>query len=81
MKVDQAVAVTIRFYSWNCTCFNRYLFGQKVDGNAFVMFGVMDGEKKITIDASLQKAEVRKIKQFTSWDQSHLSSPTDNLKH
>ncbi|XP_056128010.1 complement C3-like isoform X1 [Rhinichthys klamathensis goyatoka] len=37
----------------------KYLFGQKVEGNAFVMFGVMDGEKKTSIDTSLQKVEIR----------------------
>ncbi|KAF4097396.1 hypothetical protein G5714_021404 [Onychostoma macrolepis] len=33
----------------------KYVFGQKVDGNAFVVFGVMDGEKKTSIPTSLQK--------------------------
>ncbi|KAK7165647.1 hypothetical protein R3I93_005652 [Phoxinus phoxinus] len=37
----------------------KYLFGQKVEGNAFVMFGVMDGEKKTSIDSSLQKVQIR----------------------
>ncbi|KAK9981660.1 hypothetical protein ABG768_001184 [Culter alburnus] len=36
----------------------KYLFGQKVEGNAFVMFGVMDGEKKTSIPASLQKVQI-----------------------
>ncbi|XDV16081.1 hypothetical protein PO909_015938 [Leuciscus waleckii] len=36
-----------------------YLFGQKVEGNAFVMFGVMDGEKKTSIASSLQKVQIR----------------------
>ncbi|XP_073698367.1 complement C3-like [Garra rufa] len=36
----------------------KYLFGQKVDGNAFVVFGVMDGEKKTSIPASLQKVQI-----------------------
>ncbi len=55
--------------------FHSYLFGQKVDGNAFVVFGVMDGEKKTSIPASLQKVQVRDIKHLTSWDQYHFSSP------
>ncbi|XP_052401151.1 complement C3 [Carassius gibelio] len=38
----------------------KYLFGQKVDGNAFVVFGVMDGEKKISIPASLKKVQIIK---------------------
>ncbi|XP_048051365.1 complement C3-like [Megalobrama amblycephala] len=38
----------------------KYLFGQEVEGNAFVMFGVMDGEKKISIPASLQKVQIMK---------------------
>nr|WEM32064.1 complement component 3 [Mylopharyngodon piceus] len=38
----------------------KYLFGQKVEGNAFVMFGVMDGEKKTSIPASLQRVQVMK---------------------
>ncbi len=42
--------------------FYRYLFGQKLDGNAFVVFGVMNGEKKISIPTSLQKVQVRDIK-------------------
>ncbi|XDV16019.1 hypothetical protein PO909_015911 [Leuciscus waleckii] len=37
----------------------KYLFGQKVEGNAFVMFGVMDGEKKTSIPSSLQKVQIR----------------------
>ncbi|KTG41798.1 hypothetical protein cypCar_00049015 [Cyprinus carpio] len=41
-------------------CFYRYLFGQKVDGNAFVVFGVMKDEKKISIPASLQKVQIIK---------------------
>nr|QGH45421.1 complement system-related protein C3a.1-2 [Cyprinus carpio] len=36
----------------------KYLFGQKVDGNAFVVFGVMNGEKKISIPTSLQKVQI-----------------------
>ncbi|XP_059410824.1 complement C3-like [Carassius carassius] len=43
---DQSLTVDIE---------TKYLFGQKVDGNAFVVFGVMDGEKKISIPTSLQK--------------------------
>uniref|UniRef100_A0A8C1PZW7 Uncharacterized protein n=1 Tax=Cyprinus carpio TaxID=7962 RepID=A0A8C1PZW7_CYPCA len=39
----------------------KYLFGQKVDGNAFVVFGVMEDEKKTSIPASLQKVEVRDL--------------------
>ncbi|XP_067296777.1 complement C3-like [Pseudorasbora parva] len=38
----------------------NYLFGQKVEGNAFVVFGVMDGEKKTSIPTSLQKIQIRK---------------------
>uniref|UniRef100_A0A8C1Q4C6 Uncharacterized protein n=1 Tax=Cyprinus carpio TaxID=7962 RepID=A0A8C1Q4C6_CYPCA len=38
----------------------KYLFGQKVDGNAFVVFGVMEDEKKTSIPASLQKVEIIK---------------------
>ncbi|XP_073698017.1 complement C3-like [Garra rufa] len=38
----------------------KYLFGQNVDGNAFVVFGVMDGEKKTSIPASLQKVQIMK---------------------
>ncbi|KAK7161087.1 hypothetical protein R3I94_003922 [Phoxinus phoxinus] len=37
----------------------KYLFGQKVEGNAFVMFGVMDGEKKTSFASSLQKVQIR----------------------
>uniref|UniRef100_A0A8C1RL32 Uncharacterized protein n=1 Tax=Cyprinus carpio TaxID=7962 RepID=A0A8C1RL32_CYPCA len=36
---------------------SKYLFGQKVDGNAFVVFGVMEDEKKTSIPASLQKVQ------------------------
>ncbi|XP_067296786.1 complement C3-like [Pseudorasbora parva] len=38
----------------------NYLFGQKVEGNAFVVFGVMDGEKKTSITSSLQKVQITK---------------------
>ncbi|XDV16073.1 hypothetical protein PO909_015936, partial [Leuciscus waleckii] len=37
----------------------KYLFGQKVEGHAFVMFGVMDGERKTSIPSSLQRVQIR----------------------
>ncbi|XDV16028.1 hypothetical protein PO909_015916, partial [Leuciscus waleckii] len=37
----------------------KYLFGKKVEGHAFVEFGVMDGEKKISIPSSLQRVQIR----------------------
>ncbi|XP_067260267.1 complement C3-like [Chanodichthys erythropterus] len=36
----------------------KYLFGKNVEGNAFVVFGVMDGEKKTSIPASLQRVQI-----------------------
>nr|BAE45241.1 complement component C3-2 [Danio rerio] len=36
----------------------KYLFGKKMDGNAFVVFGVMDGAMKTSIVNSLQKVQV-----------------------
>ncbi|XP_050965348.1 complement C3 [Labeo rohita] len=36
----------------------KYLFGNKVKGTAFVVFGVMDNEKKISIAASLQRVKI-----------------------
>ncbi|KAL1281262.1 hypothetical protein QQF64_000065 [Cirrhinus molitorella] len=36
----------------------KYLFGNKVSGTAFVVFGVMDNDKKISIAASLQKVKI-----------------------
>lgn len=51
-----------------------------MDGNAIVVFGVIDGEKKTSIATSLQKVQVREIKQFTSWDQSLFSSTREQLK-
>ncbi|XP_026073836.1 complement C3-like [Carassius auratus] len=36
----------------------KYLFGNKVSGTAFVVFGVIDNEKKISIAASLQKVQI-----------------------
>ncbi|KAL1281211.1 hypothetical protein QQF64_000014 [Cirrhinus molitorella] len=38
----------------------KYLFGQKVEGNAFVMFGVIDSENKRSIPSSLQKVLITK---------------------
>ncbi|XP_067296794.1 complement C3-like [Pseudorasbora parva] len=38
----------------------NYLFGKKVEGNAYVVFGVMDGEKKTSITSSLQKVQITK---------------------
>ncbi|XP_056311798.1 complement C3-like isoform X2 [Danio aesculapii] len=38
----------------------KYLFGKQVEGNAFVMFGVMDGEMKTGITDSLQKIPIVK---------------------
>lgn len=51
-------------YSRNCICFRRYLFGKKMDGNAFVVFGVMDGVVKTSIVNSLKKVPVRYIKYY-----------------
>ncbi|XP_052459493.1 complement C3-like [Carassius gibelio] len=36
----------------------KYLFGNKVSGTAFVVFGVIDNEKKISIAASLQRVQI-----------------------
>ncbi|XDV16018.1 hypothetical protein PO909_015911 [Leuciscus waleckii] len=36
----------------------KYLFGNKVRGSAFVVFGVIDNEKKISIAASLQRVQI-----------------------
>ncbi|XP_052401150.1 complement C3 [Carassius gibelio] len=36
----------------------KYLFGNKVRGTAFVVFGVVDNEKRISIAASLQKVQI-----------------------
>ncbi|XP_067258556.1 complement C3-like [Chanodichthys erythropterus] len=38
----------------------KYLFGQEVEGNAFVMFGAINGEKKTSIPASLQRVQIMK---------------------
>ncbi|ROL46563.1 Complement C3 [Anabarilius grahami] len=38
----------------------KYLFKQKVEGRAFVVFGVMDGEKKTSIPTSLQHVQIMK---------------------
>ncbi|KAK9981497.1 hypothetical protein ABG768_001027 [Culter alburnus] len=38
----------------------KYLFGKEVEGNAFVVFGVMNGEKKTSIPTSLQKVRIMK---------------------
>ncbi|KAK2909403.1 hypothetical protein Q8A67_005240 [Cirrhinus molitorella] len=38
----------------------KYMFGQKLDGYAYVVFGVMDGQKKTSITSSLQKVQVSK---------------------
>ncbi|KAL1276207.1 hypothetical protein QQF64_035830 [Cirrhinus molitorella] len=38
----------------------KYLFGKKVDGNAFVVFGVINNEKKTSISTSLQKVQIIK---------------------
>ncbi|XP_073716231.1 complement C3 isoform X2 [Misgurnus anguillicaudatus] len=37
----------------------EYLFGQKVNGQAFVVFGVMDGDIKTSIAASLQRVLIK----------------------
>uniref|UniRef100_A0A672Q0L4 Complement C3/4/5 macroglobulin domain-containing protein n=1 Tax=Sinocyclocheilus grahami TaxID=75366 RepID=A0A672Q0L4_SINGR len=58
----------------------KYLFGQKVDGNAFVVFGVMEDEKKTSIPASLQKVQVRDIKHLACWDTYYFFSPRGQFK-
>ncbi|XP_067260265.1 complement C3-like [Chanodichthys erythropterus] len=58
MKWSEIAIGTIAFTAE--IVFYRYLFGQKVEGNAFVVFGVMDGEKKTSIPASLQRVQIMK---------------------
>lgn len=54
-------------------CFVRYLFGNKVRGTAFVVFGVIDNEKKISIAASLQRVRVSSdravLYNFITWSE------------
>ncbi|XP_065130544.1 complement C3-like [Paramisgurnus dabryanus] len=38
----------------------KYLFGQKVQGQGYVVFGVMDGERKISIPDSLKAVKIVK---------------------
>ncbi|XP_056621841.1 complement C3-like isoform X2 [Triplophysa dalaica] len=40
----------------------EYLFGKKVEGQAFVVFGVMDGDSKTSIAASLQRVPIEEGK-------------------
>lgn len=40
------------------TCGFRYLFGEEVDGTAFVLFGVMQEGQKKSLQSSLQKVVV-----------------------
>ncbi|XP_056621736.1 complement C3-like [Triplophysa dalaica] len=40
----------------------NYLFGKKVEGQAFVVFGVMDGDSKTSIAASLQRVPIEEGK-------------------
>ncbi|KAA0721779.1 Complement C3 [Triplophysa tibetana] len=40
----------------------EYLFGKKVEGQAFVVFGVMDGESKTSITASLKRVPIEEGK-------------------
>ncbi|KAL6482005.1 hypothetical protein MHYP_G00100850 [Metynnis hypsauchen] len=37
----------------------KYLFGNKVKGSAFVVFGVMQGDSKTSLPASLRRVEIR----------------------
>ncbi|KAL7845316.1 hypothetical protein AOLI_G00235080 [Acnodon oligacanthus] len=37
----------------------KYLFGNKVDGSAFVVFGVMQGDSKTSLPASLSRVMIR----------------------
>lgn len=39
-------------------CFSRYLHGNNVNGHAFVVFGVMEVERKTSIPSSLQRVQV-----------------------
>lgn len=40
------------------SCDFRYLFGEEVDGMAYVVFGVMQDDKKNSFPSSLQRVEV-----------------------
>ncbi len=44
----------------------RYLHGNKVKGHAFVVFGVMEDERKTSIPSSLQKVQVSFIAEHKS---------------
>uniref|UniRef100_A0A3B4DQF2 Anaphylatoxin-like domain-containing protein n=1 Tax=Pygocentrus nattereri TaxID=42514 RepID=A0A3B4DQF2_PYGNA len=37
----------------------KYLFGNKVEGSAFVVFGVMQGDSRTSLPASLRRVEIR----------------------
>ncbi len=58
-------------------CFVRYLYGNKVRGTAFVVFGVIDNEKKISIAASLQRVQVSSdravLYNFITWSEKSSS--------
>ncbi|XP_067258630.1 complement C3-like [Chanodichthys erythropterus] len=57
----------------------KYLFGQEVEGNAFVMFGVMDGEKKTSIPASHQKVQIMKGEGVTELTREMISETNPNI--
>ncbi|KAK9981652.1 hypothetical protein ABG768_001176 [Culter alburnus] len=57
----------------------KYLFGQEVEGNAFVVFGVMDGEKKTSIPASLQKVQIMKGEGTTELTREMITKTFPNI--
>lgn len=57
----------------------RYLFGENVEGSAFVVFGVNKGKEKISIQSSLNRVNVRPCTQPFIF-MTHLKIPRIRVK-
>ncbi|KAI7810695.1 putative complement C3-like [Triplophysa rosa] len=57
----------------------EYLFGKKVEGQAFVVFGVMDGESKTSISASLQRVPIAERKSSAELTRDMITQTFPNI--
>ncbi|XP_074534541.1 complement C3-like [Halichoeres trimaculatus] len=56
-----------------------YLFGEEVQGTAFVVFGAVQGDKKIGFPASLQRVQINKGEGEVTLKREHITQAVNNI--
>uniref|UniRef100_A0A8D0D6F3 Anaphylatoxin-like domain-containing protein n=1 Tax=Sander lucioperca TaxID=283035 RepID=A0A8D0D6F3_SANLU len=62
-----------------CSCGFRYLFGQEVDGTAYVVFGVMQDNDKKSFPASLQRVQIEEGIGEVTLKREHITQTYPNI--